>query len=143
MLRARSLVAPLALVLAAHLEACVSAATTPRVSATRGAQQNGYASYYSDALAGRATASGEPYRPEALTAAHRSLPLGTEVRVTRTDTGRAVTVRINDRGPYAGAQRIIDLSRAAATTLAMLRAGVVPVVVEVLAVPRRRAERER
>lgn len=92
----------------------------------------GKATYYSDALAGRPTASGEAYDPRALTAAHRSLPFGTVVRVVRPDSGRAVVVRINDRGPFGNERRIIDLSRTAAEELDMIRAGVVDVRAEVL-----------
>ena len=66
-----------------------------------------------------------------LTAAHRTLPLGTRVRVTNTRNGRSVEVRINDRGPY-GRGRIIDVSEAAARQLGMIDAGVVPVTIEVL-----------
>ncbi len=102
-----------------------------------GATQVGLATYYSDRLAGHPTASGEPYEPSALTAAHRSLPLGTVVNVQRTDTAGSVTVRVNDRGPYAGPSRIIDLSHAAAAVLGMLRAGVVPVRLTVLSVGHR------
>ena len=93
----------------------------------------GEASYYSDRLAGHKTASGERYRPRALTAAHRSLPLGTVLRVTRRDGKRSVVVRINDRGPYAGPRRILDLSRAAFERLGTLRAGVLEVRAEVVA----------
>jgi rare lipoprotein A len=94
----------------------------------------GKASYYADSLAGNRTASGEVYDPKAFTAAHRTLKFGTVVRVVRPDTGASVTVRITDRGPFAGKRqgRIIDLSRAAAERLQMLRAGVVTVRVEVL-----------
>ncbi|WP_022834570.1 septal ring lytic transglycosylase RlpA family protein [Salisaeta longa] len=88
--------------------------------------QEGQASYISDALAGNTTASGEPYRPSALTAAHRQLPFGTRVRVRRLDTGASVVVRINDRGPFVDG-RIIDLSKAAARRIRMIRAGIVPV----------------
>lgn len=95
---------------------------------------HGKASYYSSRLAGRKTASGQPYDPELLTAAHRSLPFGTRVRVVREDTGHAVTVTINDRGPFAGQDRIIDVSGRAAHMLEMHRAGVVSVRVEVLEV---------
>ena len=94
---------------------------------------HGRASYYSDALAGNRTANGERYDPRAMTAAHRTLAFGTHVRVTRPDTGSSVVVRINDRGPFAGRRRIIDLSRRAAQELGMIRAGVVDVRVEVLA----------
>lgn len=93
----------------------------------------GEASYYSDRLAGHKTASGEPYRPRALTAAHRSLPLGTVLRVTRSDGKRSVYVRINDRGPYGRNRRILDLSRAAFEQLGRLRAGVLEIRAEVVA----------
>lgn len=86
----------------------------------------GLASFYASALHGRPTASGVPYDERQLTAAHRSLPFGTCVRVERRDVARAVEVRITDRGPYAGG-RLIDVSRAAAEQLGMVRAGVVPV----------------
>lgn len=89
----------------------------------------GRASYYGKEFAGRATASGEPFDPDDLTAAHRTLPFGTRVRVTNLANGRSVVVRINDRGPYA-AGRIIDVSRAAAERLGMVRRGVVYVRIE-------------
>jgi len=92
----------------------------------------GQASYYADSLAGRPTASGEPYDPRAYTAAHRTLPFGTLVRVSTLDHARSVYVRINDRGPFGDRRRIIDLSRAAAEALDLLRDGVAPVTVEVL-----------
>jgi rare lipoprotein A len=93
---------------------------------------SGKATYYANSLAGRKTASGETYDPKAFTAAHRTLPFGTVVRVVRTDTNRYVYVSITDRGPFAGGNRIIDLSYVAAERLGMVRAGVVPVRVEVL-----------
>lgn len=96
--------------------------------------QRGRASYYSDKLAGRSTASGEPYDPRALTAAHRKLRFGTIVEVTRPD-GRRVQVRINDRGPFGDSRRIIDLSRAAAERLQMVREGVVEVSVRIISAP--------
>jgi len=92
----------------------------------------GEASYYGNSLSGHATASGEPYRPQAFTAAHRKLPLGTILRVTRHDGTRSVYVRINDRGPYGSSRRILDLSHAAAEQLGMLRAGVLEVRAEVV-----------
>jgi rare lipoprotein A len=101
--------------------------------------QEGMATHYAQRFAGRKTASGEPYRPDALTAAHKTLPLGTRVRVTRINArgsavARPVEVRINDRGPY-GAGRIIDLSAEAARRLGML-GGIARVRVEVLERPR-------
>jgi rare lipoprotein A len=84
------------------------------------------ASYYAKKYTGRPTASGERYDPKALTAAHPSLPLGTVVTVRRPESGRAVVVRINDRGPARGG---IDLSEAAARQLGMLNEGIARVVV--------------
>jgi rare lipoprotein A len=69
------------------------------------------------------TASGETFNPEALTAAHKTLPFNTQVRVTNPNNGKSVTVRINDRGPYVGG-RCLDLSRAAFRTIASLETGV-------------------
>lgn len=86
----------------------------------------GVASYYADMLAGRPTASGEPYLPAQLTAAHRTLPFGTRVLVRKAGGEGSVIVRINDRGPFVRG-RVIDLSRQAAETLGMIRAGVAPV----------------
>jgi len=80
----------------------------------------GMASWYGAELAGHRTASGERFDPDELTAAHRSLPLGSHVRVTY--HGHSVVVRINDRGPFAG-HRVIDLSRAAAEQIGLRRAG--------------------
>lgn len=92
----------------------------------------GSASYYYGKWIGRKTANGEIYRRHDVTAAHRSLPFNTLVRVTNMRNGREVTVRINNRGPYVKG-RIIDLSLAAAERIGMTKAGVVPVKVEVLA----------
>ena len=94
--------------------------------------QTGIASWYGRAHHGKTTAQGEPFDMNKLTAAHRTLPLGTWVRVTNTRNGRSVEVRINDRGPYGKRGRIIDLSEAAARRLDMIDAGVVPVIVEVI-----------
>jgi len=98
---------------------------------------HGQATYYGDSLAGNKTASGEIYDPRAFTAAHRTLPFGSVVRVVRTDrkTHDFVYVRITDRGPFGGRRRIIDLSRAAAERLDMIRDGVVDVRVEVVSYP--------
>lgn len=82
----------------------------------------GLASYYGKEFHGRRTASGEPFDMDALTAAHRTLPFGTVVRVTNVRNGKSVRVRINDRGPFI-AGRIIDLSYAAAKSIGMLAVG--------------------
>lgn len=92
---------------------------------------SGMASWYGPGFHGRRSANGEVYNQNALTAAHKSLPFGTRVRVTHVRTGRSVVVRINDRGPYAGG-RIIDLSAAAARIVGVIQSGVAPVRVEVL-----------
>lgn len=92
----------------------------------------GSATYYHDSLAGNSTASGVPYDPRAYSAAHRTLPFGTRLRITRTDvTMPPVCVTVNDRGPYAARSRIVDLSRRAAEALKMTGKGVVPVRVDV------------
>ncbi len=82
----------------------------------------GEASYYGRELAGNPTASGEIFDPARLTAAHRTLPLGSRVRVTNSGNGEDVVVRINDRGPFHG-DRVIDLSSAAARSIGLLRTG--------------------
>lgn len=83
---------------------------------------DGEASYYGDELAGNLTANGEIFDPQRLTAAHRTLPLGSRVRVTNPRNGESVIVRINDRGPYHG-NRVIDLSYAAAREIGLIRSG--------------------
>jgi rare lipoprotein A len=90
---------------------------------------SGLASYYAQSLHGKVTASGEHYHRERLTAAHRSLPFGTRLKVTNLSNGREVVVRVNDRGPFIKG-RIIDLSYAAAKALRMIRQGVVKVRLE-------------
>src|ERR1700761_663986 len=92
-------------------------------------RQTGRASWYGRGFHGRRTANGERYDMHALTAAHRTLPLGSYVRVTNPATSRSVVVRINDRGPYARG-RVIDLSMAAASALDMRHAGTARVTIE-------------
>ena len=94
-------------------------------------QQVGMASYYGGAHNGRRTASGERFDMEEMTAAHRTLPFGTRVRVTNLANGRHATVRINDRGPFRK-KRIIDVSYAAARELGMVGRGTARVRLEVL-----------
>lgn len=97
--------------------------------------EEGLAVHYSDRLHGRPTANGERYDRNLLTAAHRYLPFGTIVRVTRLSDERAVEVRINDRGPYDDPARIIDLSMAAAVELGIVRPGMARVRLEVVRAP--------
>jgi len=95
--------------------------------------QKGLASVYSEQLNGKKTASGERYDSSGLTAAHRTLPLGAEIRITNLDNGRSVRVRVNDRGPHVQG-RIVDLSSRAAAALG-IRAGVARVRLEILNQP--------
>ena len=91
----------------------------------------GAASWYGPGFYGRTTANGERFRKGTLTAAHRTLPFGTRVRVTNLTNGRSVVVRINDRGPFKH-HRVIDLAHGAASQLRMMQAGEVPVKLEIL-----------
>jgi rare lipoprotein A len=98
---------------------------TPRFSKV----QRGLASWYGKRFRGRRTASGERFDPKQLTAAHRTLPLGSKARVTCTKTGKSVIVTINDRGPYSP-HRLIDLSHEAAKKLGIISSGIALVEIE-------------
>lgn len=102
-------------------------------------QIRGIASWYGPGFHGRRSASGERYNQNAMTAAHRSLPFGTNVLVTNLNNGRSVVVRINDRGPFIRG-RVIDLSAAAARVLGVMQTGIAPVKVQVLGKPESVAE---
>ena len=104
-----------------------------RIPAAVGTVQRGFATWYGGSLHGGPTASGERFNKYKMTAAHLTLPMNTRVRVTHAKTGRSVVVRINDRGPYGGKKRIIDISEAAAKQLGIIDEGVAPVVIEVIA----------
>ena len=93
--------------------------------------ERGEASWYGRSYAGKPTASGDTFRPIKKTAAHKTLPFGTVVRVKRLDTGETVRVVVNDRGPYVQG-RIIDLSRRAARQIDMVKTGVAPVEIKVV-----------
>ena len=120
------------------LAGCVS---SPRFTSTRpqpdetGGQasfaEEGMASYYADEFNGRKTSNGETYDMNQFTAAHRTLPFNTKLRVTNEQSGKSVVVRINDRGPFKD-DRIIDLSLAAAKALELIGSGTAPVRLEVL-----------
>jgi rare lipoprotein A (peptidoglycan hydrolase) len=92
---------------------------------------SGKASYYSH---GQKTASGVAFDPTQLTAAHRTLPFGTRIRVTNPKTGKTVIVTVNDRGPFVG-KRVIDVSLAAARLLGMVERGVMDIVAEIATAP--------
>ena len=92
---------------------------------------SGVASYYGQELAGNRTASGERFDPSGMTAAHRTLPFGSMVRVTNLANGQSVVVRINDRGPF-GRNRVIDVSHAAAREIGLHRSGTARVSMSLL-----------
>lgn len=115
-----------ALALFAFLAGCASHNIDPR-----GYDESGTASYYGSRHHGKRTASGEPFNQHGLTAAHRTLPFGTRVKVTNLKNDRSVVVRINDRGPHTRG-RLIDLSKAAAQQLDMIRSGTARVRVQSL-----------
>jgi len=113
-----------ALALITLLAGCASHDVDPR-----GYDKTGTASYYGSRHHGSRTASGERFNQHGLTAAHRSLAFGSRVRVTNLDNKRSVVVRINDRGPHSRG-RLIDLSRAAAQKIGMIRSGTARVRVQ-------------
>jgi rare lipoprotein A len=122
--RARIRLAPYALAAALALP-LVSAITGPAAAFT----QTGVASYYGPELHGRRTASGERFNKEALTAAHRTAPFGSRLKVTNLVNGRSVMVRVNDRGPFVRG-RIVDVSQGAARQIGMQGRGVARVRIE-------------
>jgi rare lipoprotein A len=114
---------------AASMPAAASPAPASAAPAASGAAETGLAAVYSDRLQGRKTASGERYDRNGLTAAHKTLPFGTRVKVTHIKNQKTVTVRINDRGPVQ-AGRILDLSPAAARALGIGAKGMGEVTAE-------------
>lgn len=120
------------LVVMLGLAACAGAPKKKAETGKPTGVQTGLATWYGADHDGGPTASGERFNKNAFTAAHRTLPMGTHVRVTNENNGRSVILRINDRGPYGNKRRIIDVSEAAARKLGMIEAGVVPVRVEVI-----------
>ena len=116
----------------ATIEVQAQAPTPDARPAAGQGRESGLIAWYGRRFAGRRTASGERFDPAAMTMAHRSLPFGTKVRVTHVESGRSVEVRVNDRGPTQP-DRIGDLSLAAARSLGIVRIGVAPVELEVLA----------
>ena len=123
-----------------------SAPTAPAAEASDEAGthfQTGVASYYGREFAGRRTANGERFDPNGFTAAHRTLPFGTRIRVTNPANDKSIIVRVNDRGPFH-ARRVLDLSTRAATALGLVRRGSGSVLIAVLGrSPRVRAEEAR
>lgn len=110
----------------------MSSCATSRGTATRGMTlEVGMASWYGPNFHGKSTANGETYDQNELTAAHKTLPFNTVVKVTNLENGKSVAVRINDRGPYVG-NRVIDVSRAAAEQLEMIGPGTAEVRLELV-----------
>ena len=108
------------LTLAVVLLGCASAYT-----------ETGKASYYNSKLSGKKMANGDNYRPGKLTAAHKTLPFGTKLKVTNLKTGKSVKVKVTDRGPFS-AERVVDLSYKAAKKVDLVQAGVAPVKIKVV-----------
>jgi rare lipoprotein A len=132
--RKKAMTKKISLVLVAALLATLA---FPSLAAKPGQTQEGIASYYHDSLHGNKTANGEIYNKNKISAAHKTLPLGSKVRVTDKRSGKSIVVRVNDRGPFVKG-RIIDLSRRAAKELGIIQRGITPVKVEVLSVAGRR-----
>jgi rare lipoprotein A len=125
---------PIALLLALALVVACSSKRPPSSAPQKGYQEKGLASWYGKPYHGRKTANGETYDMHRISAAHRTLPFGTVVKVTNLTNGRSLKVRINDRGPFVKG-RIIDLSYAAAKRLQMVQDGVVRVKLVVESTP--------
>jgi rare lipoprotein A len=127
----------LAIAVLVQLFASSALSAQSRERSGRGARpvQVGFATYYANSFDGDRTASGERFDQDTLVAAHRTYPFGTRIRVTNLENRRSVLLRVVDRGPYGGSRRhraIVDVSRAAARRLGMIRDGRVRVRVEVL-----------
>jgi len=130
--------APAAAVPPETAPAAPPAAVTPSPDdAASSVQQRGRVSMYGTEFAGRKTASGEPFDPEALTMAHRTLPFGTRVRVTNLQNQRSVEVVVNDRGPFVSG-RIADLSEGAARRIGMIADGVVEALLDIMQIGKKR-----
>ncbi|MFA5679555.1 MAG: septal ring lytic transglycosylase RlpA family protein [Pseudomonas sp.] len=122
------------LLLLLFLSVIAGCSTAPKSTSTgkwAGHTETGKASYYADKFQNRKTASGEPYKASQKTAAHRTLPFGSKVKVTNVRNGKSVVVRINDRGPFVRG-RVIDLSRSAFASIGNTADGLLNVRIEVL-----------
>ena len=99
------------------------------LSCSRSVIETGNASYYADKFEGKKTASGATFQQRKLTAAHKTLPFGTKIKVTNVTTGKTVKVKVNDRGPFV-AGRIIDLSKRAAEKIGLVQKGILQVEIK-------------
>lgn len=131
-----------ALMLATFFSSCGARRPAKAVYPQAGTSRTGIASWYGDPYHGRKTASGEVFDMEKMTAAHRAWAFGTIVNVRNLDNGKAVRVKINDRGPFVRG-RIIDLSRGAAREAGMLQSGLAKVKLTVVSVPPQSPPRKR
>ena len=124
---------PVMLLMGAAIVSICGCATTPRyrTDGSGGTDLMGMASYYGQKYHGRKTANGETFDMHAMTAAHKTLPFETRIRVTNLNNGKQVEVRINDRGPFVKG-RILDLSLGAAQKVDMIGSGTAPVRIEIL-----------
>jgi rare lipoprotein A len=129
--RFRSRVSFFAVIVIMYLSGCTH---MPRPMPGAGWIETGTASWYGEDFHGRPTASGEKYDMYGCTAAHKTIPLGSRVRVTNLSNGREIVVPVNDRGPFVG-DRIIDMSYGAAQKLDMVEVGLAKVRIEVLELP--------
>jgi rare lipoprotein A len=127
----RSVRSVLLLAFSLLLAACSSQPEAGKGGNWRGYSQTGLASYYADRYHNKRTASGEPYKKNANTAAHMTLPFGSMVRVTNVANGKSVVVRVNDRGNFPRG-RVIDLSKAAFSSIGNTRSGLIKVSLEVI-----------
>jgi rare lipoprotein A len=123
---------------AAPAPAAPPASTGGSLTGTVGETQTGLAAYYSQRLNGRRTASGERLNNAAMTTAHQTLPFGTKVKVTNVRNNKSVVLRVNDRGPTQP-NRILDVTRAAAQRLGLIRSGLTEVKLEVVEAAKPRA----
>lgn len=121
----------LGLALAVLVTGCSSMQSSDSSEGWSGYTETGKATYYADKYQGKKTASGEPYKRELKTAAHKELPFGTNVKVTNLSNGKSVVVRVNDRGPFTKG-RILDLSKSAFSSIGNINAGVLDVEMEVV-----------
>jgi rare lipoprotein A len=120
-----------ALLAALALPVAAQTAAKPAPASSADGAETGKVAWYGKKFAGRKTASGERYNPNALTTAHNTLPFGTKVKVTNLANNKSVVVRVNDRGPKDGS-RLGDVSAAAAQRLGMTKAGVIDARLEVV-----------
>lgn len=122
----------LAIIAVVFISACTSAPSSQQVNTSQvGFVEEGIASFYANKYQFRTTANGERFNQFASTAAHKTLPFNSRVRVTNLDNGKSVVVRINDRGPFING-RIIDLSRSSFSEIADTKAGLARVKIEVI-----------